>query len=471
MSQSESNSDKSSASRSPESVLSKGPLKGLVEKRVRREAEGLTPYPEEVITQAESNLRFFQSQCTGLAFGDLMALMNGGTGTLDGLYHDDALLMQGKIDLEALQLLYGVMLYAGEDPEDAARLTYIYYDHCCEQDDDHRIFAVWPEGYRRDRLRRAISGFEKGAWNRWCRRDNPDGFDEEDYENWTGDYSETTYDTIRALVHIACTEFDPEYIIYDQFELDYDPSSEPIVNLANGEWSEYSKRTESIPKIGGGSNSPHYRDSARYRFAPTEAIVNVAMELDGRSKSTYQNAIQRLRKNGFLKWAEITEGVDYRLYLNSMPDPGEANRIKFEGEEYVPETMPGEDAKQEILTDGGTRMNSSEAKRDIERVRQVRAENTEPTEEPELHRCPIEGCTRIVIDNPSGLRSHVRQAGDGAHEGRILTENLEVEVDEESYHANWGPGVRDGPPPEQESIYAEYEGEWGPGALKSEIQS
>lgn len=254
--------------------------------------------------------------------------------------------------------LYGAMRYVGEEPEDAARYAYIYYYHSCEQDEETRRFAAYPESYRQNQLRDAIEAFDKGAWNRWFQRRHVE-FDGTDYDNWTGDYSDITYNTIRALVYIACTDIDPDYIIYDLFDLDYDPSSEPIVSLANGEFSSYSRRTISFHKIGGGSNSSHYRDSGGHRYVPMEAVVNVAMEVDeqsggdGRSRRTYKNAIRRLRKNGMVKWAEIVDGKDYRLYPESMPDPPEANRIKFEGKEYTPEPEAEEDAEQEIMTDGG----------------------------------------------------------------------------------------------------------------------
>ena len=104
------------------------------------------------------------------------------------------------------------------------------------------------------------------------------------------------------------------------------------------------------------------------------------------------------------------------------------------------------------MTDGGTRMETSEAKRDIKRVRQVREENAEQTEEPELHRCPTDGCNRTTIDNPSGLRSHVRQAGDDAHRFRTLNEDLGIEVDEEQYHSEWYSGYATGSEPTETTI-------------------
>ena len=70
-------------------------------------------------------------------------------------------------------------------------------------------------------------------------------------------------------------------------------------------------------------------------------------------------------KNGVFKWAEIVCGVDYRLYPTTIEDPPEANRIKFRGEEYVPES-DGEESEPELMTDGGQPI-SEESREQTER--------------------------------------------------------------------------------------------------------
>jgi hypothetical protein len=373
MRKSEPDSDKNSAFQSARDVLSRGLLRELSVGRIKREIDGETPYPECTIATIEANIKEFQSSCdAGLPFDDLMAFMNGETGTLNSLYHEDDLFQGKKIDAQALWTLYGAMLHVGEEPKDAARYAYIYYYHSCEQDEETRRFTSYPEAYRTNQLRDAINAFDKGDWNRWFRRRHIE-FDEGDYDNWTGDYSDITYDTIRALVYITCTDFDPEYVIRDLFELDYDPSSEHIQNLANGVFDEYTRRKESFHKIGRGVNPSPYRGSARYRYTPKEAIVNVAMEIDGRSKSTYDNAIGQLHKNGVLKWAEIVCGVDYRLYPTTIEDPPEANRIKFQGEEYVPESEP------ELMTDGGQPISEESREQTERKSEQAQSDSREQT--------------------------------------------------------------------------------------------
>lgn len=364
MRKSEPDSEKNSAPQSARGALSRSLKRELVETRVRRSLEGKeSDYSEETIASIEGSLREFQSSCdSGLPFDDLMALMNREIGSLDSLYHEDDIFQGKKIDAQALWTLYGAMLHIGEEPEDAARNAYIYYYHSCEQDEERRRFTIEGEGYRLNQLKDAIEIFDKGDWNRWFNRKHPDGDDNE--------YGNIVYDTVQALVYIACTNFDPEYILHEQFQLDYDPTSEHILNLANGEFDEYTRKSISFHKIGGVSNSTPYGDSAQSRYVPIRAIVKIAMEVDeqsggnGRSEDTYKNAIRRLRKKGGLKWAQIKEGVDYRIYPTTVEDPPEAELIKVGDEEYTPE--PEEESEPELMTDGGQPI-SEESRESTER--------------------------------------------------------------------------------------------------------
>ena len=461
MSNSESNSDKSSASRSPESVLSKGLLRYLAEEPARRVIEGKqASFHEGVIASAEANLRAIESNCSYIALDDFESVMDDEIGSLDGLAHEDEEVQAFKIDSEALWMLFGAMKYAGESDEEAAKLAYIYYYHHCEEDEKDRKFSTTPERYRQDRLRDAIDEFEMGDWLRWIRRKNTD-FDSDDWKNWTGAPSDICHDLALAIIDIGCGLWEPEYAS-QLYEVDIPESSKVISRLYNGDSTSQHKIT---PVSDAGSAD----ESGGYRYIPREVVRDALLKIDSRSEETYKKTLKNLRDQGMVKVACLKEGVDYRIYPAALPDPPEAETVWFEGEEYEPAPEPT--TEPTILADGGVRGDAPEAKQDLDRIRQLKEDQPESTDGPEVYRCPIDGCNRTVIDNPSGLRSHVRQSGDAAHEGKILTENLEVEIDEESYHANWGPGVRENSPPEQESIYAEYEGEWGPGALKSEVQS
>lgn len=62
----------------------------------------------------------------------------------------------------------------------------------------------------------------------------------------------------------------------------------------------------------------------------------------------------------------------------------------------------------------------------LEQIRRAKSEEEETIDETDVYHCPIEGCDRVVIDNPGDLRNHVGQASDDAHRGLKLDENLEL---------------------------------------------
>lgn len=393
--------------------------------------EGEWRYPDEVLGRVEVKLRTFQKCSTGQAFNSLMDLLNGGLGDMNGLYHDDDDNQQGKVDLEALQLLYGVMRFTGEDPREAAKLAYIAYWHYCHEDDNQRNFADWPEGYRIDRLKRAISGFDWGGWYRWRRWKHEDGLDDEDPHNWTNDYGEPCYKIALALVDIGCGELTPEEAVR-YYEVDLPTGSDTIIELANGEQCEElgtppilgndrinsTKYTLSSPKIRGVGDSTSYADSPSQRWVQMRDVVSAATEIDSRSRRTYKTVIQNLRKDGYLKWAEIKQGVDYRIYPAHFPDPPDANRVKFKSEEYEPEQPGSDESEKEVMTDGGVDM-------------------VETDDVPVLP-CPL--CGSAFIEH-GALKAHVIQSRDADHRHHELDETLEPVKRWDS--VDWGPG----PPP------------------------
>ncbi|SFS65936.1 hypothetical protein [Halostagnicola kamekurae] len=108
-------------------------------------------------------------------------------------------------------------------------------------------------------------------------------------------------------------------------------------------------------------------------------------------------------------------------------------------------------------------MSETENQDKLERIRKAREGEENSTDPPDTFTCPIEGCSRTVIGSPDALRSHVRQSGEESHRHRTLDSALKTELDEVAYHAEWGPGLREGSE-EPDSIYADYEGDWVPGA-------
>lgn len=90
----------------------------------------------------------------------------------------------------------------------------------------------------------------------------------------------------------------------------------------------------------------------------------------------------------------------------------------------------------------GYTMSETNPADDINRIRRAREQKTDSNDggdNPEVFVCPVKGCSRAIIDDPSSLRSHVRQAVDDAHRHRTLTEDLEIEV--HWSRMEWEPGA------------------------------
>ena len=106
---------------------------------------------------------------------------------------------------------------------------------------------------------------------------------------------------------------------------------------------------------------------------------------------------------------------------------------------------------------------SIDAQDDLAKIRQGRDDSDDSgRRKPAVFACPIEGCPRIVIDNPGDLRNHVTQESDEAHAGIELDDDLNP-VERSSAPdetPNWGPGVRD---TNTENENNKLKFSWGPG--------
>lgn len=397
---------------------------------------------EGLVARAETNMRDFQSNCAGLAFHDLLELLNGGTGSIDGLRHDNGDIDRDKADLEALWMLYGVMQYAHENTEDARNLAYIAYTYYCKEtpygkDGRKRKWLTRSEGYRLNRLQAAVNGFDFGEWHRWRRRENADGYDNEDYRNWTGDYSDICYDLALAVIDIHCG-LDPNYVSKVR-GVDLSPPTH-------------------CHKIPPGGTFGESHNSVDCNYPSTSQVREVAAQIDSRSEATFKSVLQRLQRRGVVKVACIKEGLDYRVYPAELSDPPEAEWVKSHGERYTTESIEAEEeTSKRVMTDGGAEMGITETHNKLEQIRNVRRGSENTSDDVEIYVCPIDGCGRTVVGDPGHLRNHVSQSIDNDHRGLTLDSNLEIVV-------SWGPGVRDDPEPDGEwSIYDNITDLWGPG--------
>ncbi len=320
----------------------------------------------DMVARGEQNLRDWQGEGETQAFNDIMGLLCGGTGSIDGLYRDDSNKKQYNVDAEALWLLYGIMRYAGETPEDAGKLAYIVYYHYCEESEGDRRFVDWPERYRQDQLLEAIENFDRNRWIHWHRRNHPDGRDEDDWEHWSDDYGTVGYDLVLAMVDIGCGLADRE-LASQTYDLDLPELTDIRDTLSISQSNLFHK----IPPGGSSSRSC---DSSDCGYPSTQAVQEAVVEADESTggdpldSSSVKTIRQRLQRKGALKVAELEKGVDYRIYPASLPDPQEANRVWFEGEEYEPDVSEEDDAESDdgeqeteakIMTDGGVDLEKS----------------------------------------------------------------------------------------------------------------
>lgn len=398
----------------PQSILDDSVVKELVHRRipmteVGSEEEGNS---ETLVGKVESAIRAIElvDHVGSQAINSLSDLLDGQIGGMGGLEHEDDLFQERKIDLEALQLLYGVLIYMDEPPTEAAKLAYIGYWHYCQQSGD-RIFTHYPEGYRIDRLRRAIDGFDQGSWYRWLRWDQ--NSEEIGRSRWTGDYGDVCYNIIAALVDIGCGQLAPEEAVR-QYQIDLPTDSDTIIGL----WQGKNFCHPDTPPILG-SDSPSYGDTtlsngkalddslsdhgdiSDRRYLQMSSLIEVATTIDSRSESSFKNVVRRMRRRGDLKWAEIEQGVDYRIYPPHLPDPPQANLIKCTGEEYEPDKARSE-SSPEVMTDGGS----------------------DTRESSESFECPINGC-HLLFRDELALLGHVSDSRDSNHLGMALDDSLE----------------------------------------------
>jgi|GEM_PF-2614832 len=327
-------------------------------------------------------------------------------------------------------LTYGILLDGGADPEKARNLTYHYITHAVTENprtEEQRKVRKWLEGppkqqrdYRQNTLNYATSNFVFEIWDRWR---------QSGHRTSTNDYCKKAYE-------IA-------YDVLNNLSAESALANPPHLSTNNTPETGYSEHDTPYPTMG------EIAEQAEKEYELVE--------------DSYREILRRLRRDGQAKMARIGQHT-YVYYPANFPDPVDACKVKVEGEEYEPTSKPDDqESGSEVMTDGGIRRATVNARQDINRIRQARAGDNGSTDSPEVHTCPIDGCSRTVIGESGHLMNHVQQSSDDAHRYQTLTENLEVEFNEEAYHNDWGPGIREPELDETQSIYDDYDGLWGPG--------
>lgn len=298
---------------------------------------------DDLVAIGEAHIRDFQTSATGLAFDDLMDLLNGGTGTIDGLRHDNNTIDRDKADLEAIWMLYGIMRYAGESSERAYELTHAVYTHYCneakyikDRTGRPRKWVDEREGdeYRKNRLNRAIEQHERhgSRWLRWMRRKSPSGGSDVP-RRFDGERAELVYDAVLISLYT---------LLYSEPS---GPDAREVLEL----WAD--ARDFALPDEYTIPSSPHppghkvctpLGSSDDTRREPTaKEVGRLANAIDpSRKESTHKEALRELqREYGQVKMAYCPSRdnrLRYVYYPARMPDPEDSIRVKIGGEEYDP---------------------------------------------------------------------------------------------------------------------------------------
>jgi len=389
-------------------------------------------------------LKELQSESTP-TFRAVMDFMQGGIAdyddTEDGvtdfnsqrLTKDNGLIDRSSQEQIGISLLYSTLSrYLDETKERLTTITWSVWTRYCREyrTTDHSQPRRWLEDgeqYRNLIFKHAIASadperFEMMVENKGAgtRREN-------------NKYSQMTY---RALWDALCEH------LPDRFEVEKAlPFPPPLYNDMD---------PESPATAEPGSRSPITADTEVHDLYPGKSeVIDRAYAIDDEYNKwkTYEEAFRRLQANcGDVKVARI--GNTWVYYPSDYPDPPEANYVLQHGEKYDPEVAeginswtgepvetdsePSSESESELMTDGGV---VQESRDELERIRQVRDGESSGESETEILVCPVEGCSRTVVGEPANLIHHVRQSGDDSHRFKRLTEDLEVVINREEYHA------------------------------------
>jgi len=361
---------------------------------------------DEAIEEAQEYIRdFLYGQDTGPRARKYYADLLKGRYAKRGFEND-----RSKAETTLCSLLYGIFIDGGAETARARNLTYHYLTHAATENPYTKRSGErrkWVAGnadrqrtYRQNTLDYAIENFEFEIWNLWRQSGN----------RKTNDYCEHAYE-------IA---MDALYNLTVEYALSSNPPTLSINMTPESQDSgSGSLRENPYPTMG------EIIERARREYELTEG--------------SYENILRNIRKKGGAKMARIGSNT-YVYYPATYPDPADACYVKVGGEKRDPEPeSQRKESDQEAMTDGGTVSAESESSKKLEQIRKARQGNDRSDYEPDVYRCPIDGCDRVVIDDPGSLRHHVRQSSDRAHQHRRLNEDLEVELDEVAYHQTWGP--------------------------------
>ncbi|PHQ38091.1 hypothetical protein DJ69_13470 [Halorubrum persicum] len=253
-------------------------------------------------------------------FTDLMDRLNGGRGGMGNSLNkeDSNEIDTSRLDFVTLEHLYGVFKEYGKSHNESRGLAGEVYGYYSNQtpftkDGQKRKWVSRDKGYKHDMLDNAIRQFDQSLFNRLLNQRNND-------KRKFNEYSEITQNYV---------DFVMNWLIED-WDIDTAKDMAQVWNLEIDRGD-----LEAVCK------TPMYQDTPRplsegkeTEYPSPHAIRKICSELDRNTEETYRRAMKKMRKKGSIKLACIKEGIDYRVYPADLPDPVDAEHIRYNGEKY-----------------------------------------------------------------------------------------------------------------------------------------
>jgi hypothetical protein len=309
---------------------------------------------QKTIKIAQQALRDFQGVHTP-AFRQLMDRLRGGRGAYDSTLsrnHSDSI----DRDLQEktiLTHLYGVFKFNGFSADKARELTYQFLSWYCVQpkpadteDGNRRKWLTRNEKYRQTQLDFAIEQYDRTEFQRFC---NSSSEADTSYKIDTNQYGDPTRGLSLFAVDLCSGRFinlspsDIHTRLLNDYT--YALSEDEVRALINAPFTPKHTYTQLYNDTTGPHSSTHsanhsqhsHQSSGSTNFYPKKKdVVNVCVTVDnaykGNSEASFDECLNRLRREGKLKVAEIKAGTDYRIYRSDRSDPTNADWVRTNGQ-------------------------------------------------------------------------------------------------------------------------------------------
>ena len=299
----------------------------------------------EAVEIAQTHLNEFKSHSPA-SFNCVIDRLNGGRGSFQSkLSREDE---PAKIDRDlqektTLTHLYGIFRQAGKSQSRAQELAFDTLSYYCinsnnqyNKDGEPRKWLKRNETYRNNQLTHAVEQFDQAQFRRFC---NQSSELKTERKLRNHEYSDPTQGLAHFIVYYSSNYFqahniekDPHTILVDTFGY----------TLEREEFQVLSQARNTAPHMYNDTPVPSgVDDTDSERLYPTKTGVSrLCAQVDsaykGLSQSSFDRCLSNLQARGWLCVAQLEEGIDYRIYPETYPDPPQADWVRTGGERLEP---------------------------------------------------------------------------------------------------------------------------------------